>query len=93
MQADPTETRSVDPATLAADCSCGERLWKVREGQWTLLTRVLRFDIATSTFEARCPTCRALVPVPFLGLTAPPVAAAARATTRRYKSTRVALPA
>lgn len=57
----------IDPATLSARCSCGTDLWAVRDGQWTLTSRVVRLT-GEGQLEARCPDCRELVALPWLSL-------------------------
>lgn len=62
----------VDPSSLSARCTCGTDLWAVRDGQWTLASRVVRLR-ANLALEARCPECRELVALPFLELREMPV--------------------
>jgi hypothetical protein len=60
-----------DPATFRATCSgCGYKLWDRRKGEWTLVARVLRLTAARE-LEAKCPECRADVPIGFLQIRPP----------------------
>jgi len=60
----------INPRTLRATCECGSELWDIREGEWTLRTRIVRFK--HGRFEAMCADCKRPVQIPFLSLVEPP---------------------
>lgn len=57
---------TTDPANLTATCSCGTELWAERAGEWTLAQRILK--LTPTGLVAKCPECRADVPIPWLQL-------------------------
>lgn len=58
---------NADPASHRAQCTCGYKLWDRRRGEWSLVARVLKLR-DDGSFEAKCPECRADVPIGFLTL-------------------------
>jgi hypothetical protein len=58
-----------DPAALSLDCPvCQRRLYKMRAGQWTVETRILKF--VEGAVLLKCDACRTDVPVPWLQIVA-----------------------
>ncbi len=73
------------PDEAEARCVCGEDLWAVRGGEWTLKSRILIWR--NGGFIARCDVCRREVAVPFLTLTQPPSTGTTSATRRMIAAT------
>ena len=61
---------TTSPDKLRADCDkCGERLWRMRRGEWSLANRIVK--LAKGGLVAKCPGCGNEVRVPFLQFVEP----------------------
>jgi endogenous inhibitor of DNA gyrase (YacG/DUF329 family) len=61
----------MEPERCKADCpSCGEALWRQRQGEWTLANRIVRLT-PDGDLAAKCPRCAEDVLLNFIVMAEP----------------------